>query len=325
MKRREFIAGAGVAILPLAARAQQRSVPIIGYLSGRSPAETAPVLAEFHRGLREAGYVEGENVELQYRWAEGRYERLPALAADLLERRVNVLAATGGNLSGLAAKAATSIVPIVFVTGGDPVQLGLVSNLRRPNANATGITLYIVELGAKRLDLLRELVPTATRIGLLFNPNYPTAKTEAAEVQKRGIELGVSIELFSAAEESTLDPAFVAMSRQNVQALIIANDPFLLGHRTTLVQNARTAGIPTLYFSREFVEVGGLMSYGSNIGEGYHSAGLYTGHILKGAQPSDLPVLQPTKFELVVNTNTAKSLNLTLSPSLLARFDEVIE
>lgn len=325
MKRREFVAGALLGMVPLCSRAQQQTTPVIGYLSGRSEAETAPVLAQFHRGLREAGYIEGTNVEVEYRWADGSYDRLPFLVTELLERGVSVVAATGGNLSGVAAKAATSRVPIVFITGGDPVQLGLVSSLRRPEGNVTGVSLYIVELGAKRLDLLRELVPTASRIGLLVNPNYPTAKVETAEVQTRGSQLGVTTEVFSAADESSIDSAFSAMPRQRIEALIIANDPFLLGHRTSLVQGAMAKRVPTLYFSRDFVEAGGLMSYGSNIGEGYHNAGLYTGHILNGAQPRDLPVLQPTRFELIINTKTAKALGLTIPPSLLARAEEVIE
>ena len=326
MRRREIIAlMTGVAVWPLRARAQQFGLPVVGFLSGRSRAETAHLVAEFHRGLGDAGYVDGGNLRVEYRWAEGHYDRLPAFAAELVERRVGVIATTGGNVSAFAAKAATSAIPIVFVAGGDPIKSNLVSSLSRPEGNVTGVSLFIEELGAKRLELLRELVPKAAPIAVLVNPNHPTSRAEAREVQASAASAGIELHVLNATGEDDLESAFAAIASRGLAGLFVANDPLLVDIRDRLARMAAERAVPAIYFARDFVEAGGLMSYGSSIGDAYHKAGNYAGQILKGAKPADLPVLQPTKFELVINLKAAKALGLTVPLTLQAQADAVIE
>jgi putative ABC transport system substrate-binding protein len=326
MRRREFLSALAVAAVASARGVgAQPAMPVVGFLSGRSRAETGVVLADFHRGLAEAGFPEGERVRLEYRWAEGHYERLPALAAGLVERRVAVIATAGGNVAALAAKAATPSVPIVFVAGGDPISTGLVTSLSRPDGNVTGVSLFIDALGAKRLEFLRELVPKARSIAILVNPQNPASTAEAYDVQTRGQASGVELQIVHAVAEADLAPAFAMMASRGIGGLFVANDPFLVDLRGRLAGMAAERSIPAIYFSREFVQAGGLMSYGASIGEGYHKAGLYAGRILKGDKPADLPVLQPTKFELVINLNAAKALGIPVPLTLQAQADEVIE
>jgi putative ABC transport system substrate-binding protein len=322
--RREIITLiGGVVTYPLAARAQQP--PTIGFLSGRSPAESAAVLNAFRQGLRETGHVEGRNLGIEYRWAEGRYDRLPALAADLVAHRVAAIAATGGSVSGLAAKAATSTIPIVFSSGGDAVKLGLVPSLNRPGGNVTGVNLVFGALGAKRLELLRQLVPKADAIAMLVNPDYPSAATEVQDVQAGAHTLGFRINVANAVAANDFEPAFAGMVAQRSAAVLVADDPFLQSRRDELVALAARHAMPAIYFSRDFVEAGGLMSYGPDINDAYRLVGVYIGRILKGERPADLPVMQPTKFELLINLKTAKALRLDLPPTLLALANEVIE
>jgi putative ABC transport system substrate-binding protein len=308
MRRREFITliGSGAAAWPLTAGAQQPATPVIGFLSARSPAEAASVLHAFRQGLGQIGYFEGKNVTIEYRWAEGRYDRLPEFAAELVRRQVAVIAATGGEPSPLAAKAATSTIPIVFTLGGDPVETGLVASLSRPGGNLTGTTIMAVEMGSKRLELARQLVPNTTAVGLLINPRFPTASAEAREVQDAARALGIQINLLHASTESEIDAAFTTIARQTRGALIIGTDPFLLGQRDQLVRLAALHMVPTIYFLREFVEAGGLISYGPNIANGYRQAGVYTGLILNGANPANLPVVRPTQFLLFLNLRPPK-------------------
>jgi putative tryptophan/tyrosine transport system substrate-binding protein len=325
MRRRDFITAlGGVIALPLA-RAQQLAMPAIGFLSARSPAEAAPVLRAFAEGLSEFGYFEGKNVTFEYRWAEGRYDRLPDLARELVRRPVDVIAATGGDPSPLAAKGATATIPIVFTMGGDPVKAGLVESLNRPGANITGATLMGVELGPKRLELIRQIIPTATTISMLVNPNFPQTTSEVYEVETGAHALGLKTNVLSATTERDIENAFESTAQHKPDALIIGTDPFLLSRRDQLARLATGQMLPTMSHLRDFVVAGGLISYGPSIVAAYRQAGAYTGQILKGAKPTDLPILQPTKFDLAISLKTAKALGLTIAPTLLALADEIIE
>jgi len=325
MKRRAFMSLlAGAAAWPLAARAQQPAMPVMGYLNSRSRDTDTPFLAAFHRGLNETGYVEGQNVAIEYRWADGQYDRLPVLATDLVRRRVTVMAATS-TPAALAAKAATSAIPIVFTTAADPIAVGLVDSLSRPSGNVTGVNSYLSDLGAKRLELLRQLVPNDAVIGMLVNPNYPDAESQAKDVKEAARTLGQQVHVVNADSEGDLNRAFATFIELKADALLVSLDSFFLSRREQLVALAARHKIPVMYFARDFVLAGGLMSYGSDLADSYRQAGVYTGRILKGAKPVDLPVLQPTKFELSINTTTAKSLGLSIPDRLLALADEVIE
>jgi putative ABC transport system substrate-binding protein len=327
LKRREFIrllGGAGVA-WPLAARAQQPATLVIGFLSSSALADRAGYLTAFRQGLRETGYVEGQNVAIEYRWAQDQHDRLPDLAADLVRRQVTVIAAHDVP-SAILAKAATTMIPIVFVTGGDPVKLGLVASLNRPGNNVTGITFVTAELGAKQLGLLHELQPGAVRIGVLVDPNYPTVASFIADVRAAASSIRKQIEVLEAPTARDIDIAFASLAQKPMDALLVAPSPFLNNRRIQLVTLATYHRVPAIYPWREAAaEVGGLMSYGASLIDAYRQAGVYTGRILKGEKPVDLPVIQSSKFEFVVNLNTAKAFNLSLSPGLLAIADEVIE
>jgi len=328
MRRREFIAllgGSAAGTWPLIVRAQQAAIPVIGFLSARSPAESAPAVRAFRQGMDEIGYIEGKNVTFEYRWAEGFYERLPALAADLVGRRVAVIAATGGEVSGLAAKAATATIPIVFTAGGDPVVLGLVGSLNKPGGNVTGVVVAVSDTASKRLGLLHQLVPNATAIAMLVNPNFPMTSYEARDVQAGARSLGLQIRLLSASTISEINTAFAKLAQKRPDALFIGGDPFFLVQRDQLVLLAARNSVATIYPQREYVDAGGLISYGADIPGAYQLAGTYVGRILKGEKPADLPVQQPTKLEMVINLKTAKALGLTVPPTVLALADEVIE
>ena len=326
MKRREFITLLGGALVawPVAARAQPSGMPVIGFLSGRSSAEAAYAVAAFHRGLKALGYVEGDNVAIEYRWADGVYDRLPTLAADLVRRRVAVIAATGGHLSGLAAKAATSSIPIVFNTGEDPVSLGLVTSINRPGGNATGIYIFL-EMDTKRLELLRELVPNAALIAVLLNPTWIRFKAVSKEIAEAARAAGQRIDVVEASNEHEIHGAFKRIAPLRPQALLVGADPFFNARREQLVTLANHYAIPAIYELREFAVAGGLMSYGTSLTEAYRQVGVYTGRVLKGEKPTELPVVQSSRFELVINLQTAKALGIEIPPTLLARADEVIE
>ncbi len=326
MKRRDFITllGGAAASWPLAAHAQQ-PMSVIGFLGTTTPDDFASRIAAFREGLKKVGYIEGQNVAIEYRWPEGHYDRLPMLAADLVRRQVAVIAAVGGEPSPLAAMAATATIPIVFSLGTDPVRLGLVTSLNRPSGNITGVYFLQSELGAKRVGLLHELLPKATVIGMLVNPKFGEAEFHAKEAQEAARSLGVQIHVVRASTVDEFDTAFSILLQHKAGALFHANDAFFLGERRPLIALAARHALPAIYPWREFVVAGGLMSYSPSLVQAYRHAGEYTGKILKGAKPADLPIVQPNKFEFVINLKTAKALGLTFPPGLLAIADEVIE
>jgi ABC-type uncharacterized transport system substrate-binding protein len=326
MRRREFITllGGAAAAWPVVAQAQQPAMPVIGFLNTRAPGEDTHLLAAFRQGLSETGYVEGHNATIEYRWAEGQYDRLPAMAADLIQQRVTVIAATS-TPAALAAKAATSTVPIVFTTGGDPIKLGLVASLNRPGGNVTGVTALSVEVGPKRLELARELFPGATTFALLVNPANPVAATVSKDLQAVADTLGVRLHVLHASTEADFEAAFATAAQLRAAALVISADPVFGSHAAQLGALALRHSVPAIYQFREFVAAGGLMSYGGSITDTYRVAGLYAGRILKGEKPADLPVVQSTKVELILNLKTAKALGITVPLPLSGRADEVIE
>jgi putative tryptophan/tyrosine transport system substrate-binding protein len=325
MKRREFITLTGLAAAwPLAAHAQQPlAVPIVGFLHGGSQAPYAQMVSAFRKGLSETGFDEGRNVVIEYRWADGNYDRLPGLADELVNRRIAVLYTSGGSVSALAAKGAAPGIPLVFVMGSDPVKAGLVASLSRPGGNATGVTLFTVELEAKRLELLRQLSPSLTVVAALINPSNPNAEDVTSYLQSAAKALGLEVRLLNAASESQLDTVLGNLPKAN--AMLVGNDPFFVSQRAKIIAATARNSLPTIYHAREFPASGGLASYGSNLAEMYRKSGVYVGQVLKGIKPSDLPVQQPTKFELVINLKTAKALGLELPATLLASADEVIE
>ena len=328
MRRREFIAllGSGVAGWPLAARAQQPAMPVIGVLHSASPEISADRLRVFRQGLKAAGYVEGENVAIEYRWAENQLDRLPALAADLVRKRVTVIIAAGGTAPAIAAKAATATIPIVFTVPEDPVQIGLVASLSRPGGNLTGVNLIVGELVPKRLELLRELVPAMTRVAVFTNRANPArADIQMREAESAGRAMGLLIHSFNASTVAEINAAFATLARERPDALFVSPDPFFVVRRVQLATLAARHAIPTSFSSRDPVDVGGLMSYGTDINDAYRQAGVYAGRILNGVKPADLPVVQSTKFQLVINSQTALMLGLTVPASLLSVADEVIE
>jgi len=326
MKRRAFISllGGVVAAWPLTARAQQPAMPVIGFLNGASPDGYAPYVAAFRQGLKEAGYVDGQNATIEYRWAEGHYDRLPALAADLIQRKVTVIAATT-TPAAQAAKAATSTVPIVFTTGGDPIKLGLVASLNRPGANVTGVSNLLVELGSKQLGLLRELVPPTTAIATLMNPNFSGTESQLGDVEAAARMLGLQLIVLRASTDREIDIAFATMAQQGGGALVLGVDPFFLERRDHIVTLAARHAIPAIYPVRDFAVAGGLMSYGTDFADSYRQAGIYAGRIVRGEKPADLPVQRSTKFEFVINFKTAKVLGLAVPNAMQLLADEVIE
>jgi putative ABC transport system substrate-binding protein len=328
LRRRQFITLLGSAatwpiLWPLAARAQQAALPVIGLLGGIDVDHRS--LDAFQQGLGETGFISGKNVAIEYRSAAGQYDRLPALAADLVLRRVNVMLATGGSPSALAAKAASTTIPIVFVIGADPVKLGLVASINRPGGNITGVSFLINALVAKRLELLRELLPQARTIGLLVNTASPNTASDTRDVQAAADMLGRTVDVVNASNDNDFDPAFASLARRRADALFVFPDPFLFSRVDRIVALSARHALPAIYDRREAVDAGGLVSYGTSLSDAHRQAGVYIGRILKGDKPVDLPVMQPTKFELVINLKTAKALGLTVPPSLLATADEVIE
>jgi putative tryptophan/tyrosine transport system substrate-binding protein len=328
IERRKFLAtlGGAAAGWPLAARAQQPAMPVIGFLHAASAETSAYRVAAFRQGLKETGYVEGQNVAIEYRWAEGRYDRFPELAAELVRRQVSVIVTPGNPVAANAAKAATSVIPIVFAVGADPVKLGLVANLARPGGNLTGINFFVTELAAKRLGLLRELLPTAARIAVLVNPNNrATAEATVKDVQAAADGLGLKVHILNAETISEIDAAFANLVRERADALFVAGDGFFNSRRVQLAMLAVRHLVPVTFTTREYAEAGGLMSYGTSFADTDRQVGIYAGRILNGAKPADLPVVQSSKFEFVINLQAARMLGLEVPPTLLARADEVIE
>ena len=326
MRRREFITLlGGAAAWPLAARAQQAAIPVIGFLSSRSPSESASVEAAFREGLKEAGYIEGQNLHVAFRWADGQFARLPSLAEALVDLRVAVIVAVGGVNAAFAAKSATATIPIVFVVGGDPVANGLVTSLNRPGGNITGMTVMSAELVLKRLELLREIAPKLAALAMLANPLSPESTSEIKDVQAAAQTMGLQLKIFNASTLNELSTAFTAIAELRPDALLVASDPFFLLRREELTVLAARIGAPAIYPFREFAPSGGLISYGTNIASTYRQAGIYTGRILRGAKPAELPIMLPTQFWMVINLKTAKTLGLDVPTTLLARADEVIE
>jgi putative tryptophan/tyrosine transport system substrate-binding protein len=327
MRRREFITLlGGAAAWPLAARAQQPAMPVVGLVTGGSPEAAVRMGGGFRRGLNEGGYVEGQNVTVEYQWLDGQYDRLPSLMADLVRRRVAVIATPGSNPAALAAKAATTTIPIVFGVGADPIELGLVASLARPGGNATGINFFVADIAAKRLGLLHDLVPKAVRIAVLINPaNASTAEATLRDMPEAARAIGLQIVVLNASTGREIEAAFATLVRDRVDALFVGADAFFNSRRVQLANMAARHAIPTAFAVREYVDAGGLMSYGTSLADMYRHVGAYSGRILKGARPADLPVLQSTKFELVINLQTARMLGLTVPDKLLVAADEVIE
>ena len=326
MKRRAFIAGLGAATTwPFVVRAQQSAVPVVGFLSSRSPSEFAVVAAAFRQGLGQTGFTVGQNVAIEYRWAEGHYDRLPALAAELVNLKVAAILAAGGPPSALAAKKATSTIPVIFSAADDPVGLGLVASLSRPGGNVTGMSLFNSDLGAKRLALLHELVPSAGVVAYLTNPANPSAKLEVKAVQEAAKTFGVDLLVVDASTDQEIEAGFARLTERHIGAVIVAGEPFFDSRRAAIVELAAKNAIPASYSWRENVALGGLLSYGTTINESYRNSGIYCGRILKGERPADLPVMQPTKFEMTINLKTARTLGLNVPATLLTGADEVIE
>jgi ABC-type uncharacterized transport system substrate-binding protein len=324
--RRELLAALGTAAAwPLAARAQQPAMPVVGYLGGLSPDTYAPRLAAFHRGLAEVGYVEGGNVRFEYRWAEGRYDRLPALAAELAARQVSVIAAMGGDATAHAAKSASTAIPIVFAVTADPIKTGLVASLNRPGGNVTGVNFLLNMIAPKLFEVLQEAVPKPGTVGFLVNPTGPEAEAAVSEVRGAGQALGHGVMIVHASTEREIDDAFAALAQNRVGAVLVGNDVFFYSRREQIVALAARHAIPAMYNVREYAHAGGLMSYGTSVDDAQRLAGVYVGRILKGAKPADLPVVQSTKVEFVVNLKTAKTLGVTFPLPLIGRADEVIE
>jgi putative tryptophan/tyrosine transport system substrate-binding protein len=327
MKRREFLGlvGGTAATWPLAAHAQQGAMPVIGFLATGSPTAWAHFVAAFRQGLKESGYEDGRNVWIDFRWAEGQGNRLPALAAELAGRPVSVIVPSVGIVAARAAKAASAQIPIVFLMGGDPVELGMVASINRPGANVTGVSFLLNVLAAKRVELLRAMVPGATKIGLLFNPDNPNAAADSAAARDAARAFGQDTHLVNVRTEAEFDAAFASLVQQRVAALFVASDPLFVSRRDQLVALAARHRIPANYDRRELAEAGGLFSYGTNFADGHRLVGNYVGRILKGEKPAELPVLQPTKFELVINAKTAKALGVDVPATLLATAEDVIE
>jgi putative tryptophan/tyrosine transport system substrate-binding protein len=327
MRRREFIAllGGTAAAWPLPARAQQPALPVIGFMSGRAPEDSAHLVSAFRQGLAETGFVEGQTVTIEFRWADGDYDRLPALAADLVSRKVAVLVGVGGDVSALAAKKATASIPVVFGMGADPVKAGLVASFNRPGGNATGFTLWTSEMESKRLGLLRDIVPAVQLIGILVNPKFPPSSQELNDLELAAKGIGQWLFVASANDDAELDAALTSLGQQRVGAFLVTAAPFFDTRLERIVGFAAQNRLPAIYQFREYAVAGGLISYGPNVVESYRNAGDYVGRILKGEKPADLPVLQPTKFDFVINLKTAKALGLTVPPTLLAEAGEVFE